>query len=354
MLFLSGLEVEQWKSLRNEIEARRTDPEGFNGTVRPNLFPAFSYFIGAYLVDKGLRELGKRWFVTGATSEEGGYFSNAFMTSFLDRHDGRLIMPDVAFADPMPFVHFSTVPAMQGARERFVRCVSRSLPQLNHPLRIMDIGCGDGGLVVKLLNELLATAGKVQEVGEVLLVDPSPAMLGMAVEKVRRAFPNTTVKTANHRIEEVSDQMEARYDIALTSLAYHHMPLEKKRHHLEKLKPWIDHLVIFELDANNDLPEQYSPELALSVYQSYGSIIDMVFAHDAPVEVVLACVDRFLMTEAISFLTQPRGVRTDYHMLHSQWTELLGASLCPEFRCLCDSSCYSDDFTSLFVLHYGR
>ena len=354
MFFLSRLEVEEWKSLRDEVAAKGIEPDRFNGYVRPNLLPVFKYFMGSFLVDKGWRELGKKWFVAGATIEEGGYFSNAFMTSFLDRHAGELIMPDVAFSDPLPFVHFSTVPAVEEARKRFIQYCGRSMPRFSRPVKVMDIGCGNGALIVKLLEEMQSAAGKIDDVGEILLIDPSPAMLRLAEETVRRAFPASTIKTANYRIEEVSDRIDTHYDLALSSLAYHHMPIETKRVHLERLKPWIDHLVLFELGANHDTPEQYSPELALSVYQSYGRIIDLVFAHDAPVEIVLACVDRFLMTEAISFLIQPRGKRTDYHMLHSQWSELLDSSLSPEFTRLCDSSCYADEYMSLFIMHYGR
>ena len=47
----------------------------------------------------------------------------------------------------------------------------------------------------------------------------------------------------------------------MSSLAYHHMPLEDKRVHLARLKPWIDHFLLFEMDANNDTPDLYSPEL---------------------------------------------------------------------------------------------
>jgi SAM-dependent methyltransferase len=353
MLFLSRLEIDQWKALRDEIAAKKMEPDRFGGSIRPNLLPAFKYFIGAYLVDKGWSDLGKKWFVAGSTSEEGGCFSNAFMTGFLERHAGRLIMPDVAFADPLPFVHFSTVPAMKESRERFVKSCARSMPQFSHPLRVMDIGCGDGALIVGLLQELQAVS-KIDAVGEVLLIDPSPAMLRLAVETVRQAFPATAIKTANHKMEEFSDKIDSKYDIALSSLAYHHMPLEKKRIHLERFKPWIDHFVIFELSANHDTPEQYSPELALSVYQSYGRVIDMVFAHDASVELALACVDRFLMTEALSFLTQPRGIRTDYHMLDTQWSELLDSTLGRDFTCLCNSNCYADESMSLFIMHYGR
>lgn len=355
MLFLSRSEIEQWEASREEIAAKEIDPERFDsGHVRSNLLPAFKYFIGAFLTDSGHGDLGEKWFVSGATSEEGGYFSNAFMTSFLDRHSGALTMTEPAFADPLPFVHFSTIPIIQKAREQFFQQCGRSMPRFPHPVRVMDIGCGDGALIVKLLQELRSSAGKIDNVAEILLIDPSPAMLRLAEETVRRAFPGTAIKTVNHRIEGFSDKIDSRYDIAVSSLAYHHMPLEKKRFHLERLKPWIDHLVIFELNANHDQPERHSPELALSIYRSYGRLIDMVFDHDAPVELVLACVDRFLMTEVLSLLTQPRGLRTDYHMLDSQWSELLDSTLDRDFDRLCDSICYSDEYFSLFVKHYGR
>jgi hypothetical protein len=108
------------------------------------------------------------------------------------------------------------------------------------------------------------------------------------------------------------------------------------------------------MDANNDTPELYSPDLAFSVYQSYGRIIDFVYAHDAPVEVVTDCIDSFLMTELVSILTQPRGERTDYHMLRSQWNDLFETELCPEFTMRCDSTCYADEYLALFTMHYGR
>lgn len=132
------------------------------------------------------------------------------------------------------------------------------------------------------------------------------------------------------------------------------MPLEQKEAHLKKLKPRIDHFILFELDANNDTPELYSPELALSVYQSYGRMIDYVFAHDAPVDVALSCVDCFLMPEAVSLLSQPRGERTEYHMLRTQWIRLLENTLGPEFCCLGDTTCFGDEYMNLFTLHYGK
>jgi len=242
---------------------------------------------------------------------------------------------------------------MKTARGNFIRQCGHTLPRFTGPLRFMDIGCGDGALTASILMHLIET-GKVQEIGEVLLIDPSSAMLALARKNITGVFPDAAVVTANARMEEFSGSIDRRYDIAMSSLAYHHMPVEKKRIHLARLKPWIDHFLLFELDGNHDRPEVASPDLAISLYQTYGRIIDFVFSHDAPVDVAINCVDSFLMTELVSLLTQPRGVRTDYHMLRSEWQDIFGTQLGPEFSLRCDSACYADEYLTLFTLHYGR
>jgi ubiquinone/menaquinone biosynthesis C-methylase UbiE len=165
-------------------------------------------------------------------------------------------------------VHFTTLPVIQESRTRFLTQCGHTLPKIKHPFRIMDIGCGDGGLTVALLKHL-RDIGKIEEIGEVLLVDPSPAMLALAKETVGKVIPSGCIRTLNHRIEQVASQLNAHCDMALCSLSYHHMPYEQKVIHLKELKPWTDHLVLFELDANNDFPELQT-ELAISGYQSYG------------------------------------------------------------------------------------
>ncbi len=313
----------------------------------------FHYYVGTTLAAKGHGDIALQWLKTGALIEEGGQFSNAFLVSFLERHNGRMIMPDVAFADPRPFVHFAGVPRIKEPRERFLKHCGRSMPVIRHPLRIMDIGCGNGALVARLLMHL-REKGKVGEIAEILLIDPSPAMISLAKRTVGEFFPPSIITTITSRIENVSAAVDRKFDVALSSLAYHHMPLEAKALHLRKLSRWIDHFLLFELDANHDTPELYSPELALSLYQIYGRVIDFVFAHDAPIDVAVACVDCFLMTEAVSILTQPRGVRTDYHMLRSQWHDLFKQVLSPDFSCVCDATAYADEYLELFTLHYGR
>jgi len=98
---------------------------------------------------------------------------------------------------------------------------SHSIPEFDHPIRFMDIGCGDGALTCRLLAHLMESK-KVPEIGEVLLIDPSPAMISMATEKVRSAFPDVIISTDNARIQDCSLSFDRHYDIAMSSLAYHH------------------------------------------------------------------------------------------------------------------------------------
>lgn len=353
MLFLSNREKKQWSEFGGDIVKRRLARADFHGYVRANLLPMFHFYIGALLTADGQNELGKTWFAGGALIEEDGLFSNAYLTGFLQRHHDRLEMPEQVFSDPQPYVHFTTVPVMKESRARFLTQCGHTLPQIEHPFRLLDIGCGDGSLTVALLKHLQNT-GNIRDVGEVLLVDPSPGMIQLAQKTVGALLPPAKIKTLNRRIEQVADKLASHYDMALCSLSYHHMPYEQKVIHLLELKPFIDNLVLFELEANNDFPELRTPELAVSIYQSYGKLIDFVFSHDAPVAVAQACVDRFLMTEAVSLLTQRRGERNDYHMLKTQWQALFDKTLAPDFLCLCDATCYADEYFAFFTIHYGR
>jgi SAM-dependent methyltransferase len=353
MLFLSAQEINQWARYAKEIVQNGLKPVAYETKIRKNLFSAFCFYIGTLLAAQGHHHRCIEWIKAGTMCEEDGLFSSTFLMGFLQRHDGKMIKPAVAFEDPRPFVHFSNVPNMKNARKQLVHQCAHTLPSFDKPVCFMDIGCGDGALTVMLASQLL-DSGKVNEFTEIHLVDPSPAMIVLAKKTVGDAFPGVTITTENARIQDCSAGICNHYDIAFSSLAYHHMPIEDKRIHLARLKPWIDHFVLFEMEANNDTPDLFSPDLAFSVYQSYGRLIDFVFAHDAPLDVVTDCVDSFLMTELVSILTQPRGERTDYHMLRTQWNDLFKTVLGPEFLLQCDSACYADEYMALFTMHYGR
>ena len=352
MLFLTAHEKKEWQALADEALAKKSGVE-LAANVRSNLAPMFSYYLGAFLAAKGQVGLGRQWLAAGALTEEEKLMSNSYLSSFLERQHGKMIMPAVVFADPKPYIHFSGVPTIRDSRQNFLRHCSHSLPKFTGPVRIMDIGCGDGALIASFIKTMRA-AGKVGDITEVALIDRSQGMINVAETTVGRVIDRSAIKAVTGKIEDLADKIDRRYDIVVSSLAYHHMPLEQKRIHLKNLKRWMDHFIIFELDANNDLPEQFSPELSLSVYQMYGRLINMVFMHDAPVELALSCVDAFLMTEEVSFLIQPRGLRNDYHMLKTQWHDLFEDVLAPDFACLCDSACYADEYTGLFTMHYGH
>jgi SAM-dependent methyltransferase len=353
MLFLSENEKKQWAEFASNILKENIPPGSFKGTVRENLKSAFNFYAGTLLVAGGKNRQAVEWLRAGALNEEDGLFCSTFLLGFLERHNREMKMPALVFEDPAPFIHFAGVPAMMKARANFIQQAGHSLPRFTKPVSFMDIGCGDGALTVRLLSHLL-DIGKIDKIREILLIDPSEAMINLAKKTVAESFPGTFVRTENCRVQDFSCRIDHRFDIALSSLAYHHMPAEDKKASISQLKPWINHFLLFELDANNDLPELFSPDLALSVYQSYGRVIDFVYAHDAPVDVVTDCVDSFLMTELVSVMTQARGVRTDYHMLRNQWNDLFYSQLGPEFTIRCDSTAYADEYAAFFTMHYGR
>jgi len=353
MLFLGKQESKTWKDFADQTLKRRSPPVADLGFIRQGLIPAFNYYIGTLFLSKGLNELGQKWITAGISGEQGGLFSNAFLSSYLGRNKGSMVIPETIFADPAPYVHFAGTPVLVDSRKKFrMHCV-HALPGIHQPLRIMDIGCGHGRILVDLLLELLKS-GLIGEIEEILLIDPSEAMLKLAKENVTHAFPEAHITLSQARIEALTDKLESHFHIALASLAYHHMPYEIKLYHLKKLRDRIDCFILFELEANNDTPEMNTPELALSVYQSYGPLMDFVFAYDAPVELAISSIDRFLMSEAIYFFIEPRGKRTDYHMLRSQWHQVFLEGLGKEFTCLCDSTCYGDENIGLFTMIYGK
>lgn len=354
MHFLSKSEITLWKDLGDKVLANGGSSTKFQNKIRTNLFAAFCFYIGIRLaVEANDVSKGKEWFKEGTFFEEDGLFSNAFITSFLTRHNDKLIMPSVCFEDPQPYIHFTTTPVMKESRINFVKYCAHTVNEYSDQVKIMDIGTGNGTLLLNILKELLNT-GKVKSFSEVLLIDSSKSMLKLAYETIKAEFPDLNLKIMNCKIEEVSDKIEGNYQIALSSLAFHHMPFEDKLFHLKNLKSHFDNFIIFELEADNDTPELYSPELALSVYQSYGRIIDFVFSHDAPILVAEKSIDNFLMTEEISFITQPRKVRTDYHMLRRQWHQLFQEAFEKEFECRSDVTCYSDEYLDLYAIHYSK
>ncbi|MFA6226549.1 MAG: class I SAM-dependent methyltransferase [Methanoregula sp.] len=239
MLFLSVQEKTRWAQYALEIAQNDARPVIYEAKIRKNLFSAFCFYIGTLLATQRHDRRCIAWLEASSRYEGDGLFSSPYLMGFLQRHNGKMIKPAIAFEDRRPFVHFSNVPTIKTVRKQLVHPCAHSLPPFDHPVRFMDIGCGDGGLTVMLLSELLES-GKVNQISEIHLIDPSPAMIALAKKTVGDAFPGIPITTENARIQDCSAGLHHHYDIAFSSLAYHHMPLEDKRVHLARLKPWID------------------------------------------------------------------------------------------------------------------
>ena len=78
--------------------------------------PPLIFISGTLLAARGKNRQAVEWLRAGALNEEDGLFSSTFLLGFLERHNGQLIMPALAFEDPRPFIHFANVPVMMKAR----------------------------------------------------------------------------------------------------------------------------------------------------------------------------------------------------------------------------------------------
>ncbi len=350
MYDLASDEQTIWKEHAREAMDGKLTPRSSLDGIRSALRAHFHFYIGGLTAGLGKRQEAWDWFKEGALEEDGIF--NAIMASYLERHNGRFYLPEKIFADPRDYEHFTTVPTIVSMREKFLRFASSSLPRFAEPLTVLDVGCGDGSLLVLLLQHLIK-AGRAQEINRAILVDSSAPMLEVAAGKLRQAFPDLTVDPRHGRIQEHAAELPAGIDVALLSLAYHHMPWDDKAAHLREMSGKVNHLLLMEMDGDNDTPQLGSPELAVSVYQSYGPLIDSIFAHDAPITVTQSCVDNFVMAEVISFLTQPHGRRNDYHMLRGQWTRIFSEHL-DGHHPRGEATVLTSDGCEFFACHWSR
>lgn len=350
MFLLSKPEIERWASFATRVRAVGAPPDEYPEFISRDLFPAFCYHVGTVLASEGELEHARAWFRAGIEGEL--IPASGYMLDFIDRY-GDMIIPDITFSDPGPWNHFSSLEPLVEARESFLTLSVHSLPRFDEPLQVMDVGCGSGALAIEMIGRILS-AGKAKGVDEVTLIDPSRGMLELAERNFKEAYPEARLVLVNDRLERVSDQISPGYDISIASSSVHHMPREDKVVHLGRLGRAVDHFLLLELEGNHDVPELHSPELTFSVFQIFGRGVEFVFAQDGPDDVRRASADLFLMTEAISILTEPRGRRSEYHMLRRQWRDLLDDIMGPALSCMCDSTCYSDPYVEQMFLHYGR
>lgn len=355
MQFLSPKESGQWKILLDTIIRERKKPdEGFEfiNLIHHARRCGFCFAAGVGLAESGHQEEAFSWLTAGAAFECIENTMCGYIKSYMTRNGG-LVTSSQPFGDPTAYLPFTEVSPIKAGKEVFISEMIRSLPDFNREVRLLDIGCGDGSLTRHIIASLLRR-GLVLGISDIDLVEPSAPMLSCAASDLSVLYPDMKINSHEVLIQEAFTHLSPETDIAIASLSCHHMPYQDKEILFRQIGEKIRHLLIFEIDANHDLPEKDSPELLVSIYQSYGRLITMLLSHPSPPGAGERCADYFLMAEVISLLTEERGVRRDYHMLKEQWNVLLGRSLGHDFTLKCDTTCYADPWIRLFFLHYGR
>jgi len=352
VLTLEARDDANWNHLLPEVISGRAEPGGqVEHQLPAEQVGAFRFFAGTTLAGRS-DPRASAWLEAGAAADGPELRASSYLAELLHRR-GHLEAPECAFDDPRAFVHFATLPAMQACRAQFVAFAVDSLPSESGSLRVLDVGCGDGGLLAELLPALLA-AGRWDEVSTITLLDPSPAMISTAKARLASAWPDARVEGRVSRLEFVASTLQGHYDLVLGSLSLHHMPAEVKRRALSALAPSIEHLLLLELDADHDSPEVGSPRLAASVHQTYGWMLAQILGPATPDEVARESADQFVAPELVSLLTQPRGSRSEYHMRRERWLSLLSEAMGPEIRPLGTRTALSTPHADLFALHVGR
>ncbi len=352
VLTLESRDVAKWNQLLPEVVSGQSGPAGpVERQLPAEQVGAFRFFAGTSLAGRA-DPRAAAWLDAGAAADGADLRASAYVAELLHRI-GHLEAPPGAFDDPRAYVHFATLPAMRACRAEFVSFAVDSLPAESGALRVLDVGCGDGGLLAELLPALL-DAGRWDEVSTVTLLDPSPAMVSAAKSRLAAAWPDARVESRVARLEHVASALPGPYDLVLGSLSLHHMPAEVKRRALAALAPSVEHLLLLELDADHDAPEVGSPSLAASVHQTYGWMLAQILGTGAPDELALESADRFVAPELVSLLTQPRGARSEYHMRRERWLSLLSEAMGPDIRPLGTRTALATPHADLFALHLGR
>lgn len=349
MIHLTRNESTLWTELTDRARSGDLDPDAKLAELRPALRPAFRFHAATIIALEGDIKKSLSWLAAGSLEEKEN-MACAYMAGFLQRHQS-FSMPVTVFEDPRPYIHFTTVPAIAGARHKFRDFTSRTIPSYDRPIKFMDVGCGNGTMGVELL-QFLQEKKIIPGVQEIILVDPFPAMLEIAEKSAKEVFPKARITTMLGLSQDISSKFPDDIDFTLCSLSIHHMPWKIKAGLVKDIAARSREVLLFEMDADHDTHELGCPELSLSVYQSYGAVIDAIFAHDATVDVALKCVDLFLLAEVISLLSQPHGKRTEYHMTSYQWRKLFEEET--DYRLSAEETCLACSGADFFGHHFRK
>jgi hypothetical protein len=217
---------------------------------------------------------------------------------------------------------------MAGTLEAIAAFARRNPPPGdNYCPTIIDIGPGNGTLLVEIIEQLLAIYPL--ESIHLVLIEQSPGMLAAAQAYCQKSLPiPITFTPICCRIQEIAAQQLTAIQkhqpiwFINASLSLHHMPKEIKVPTMKMLTSLSTYCLISDAHYNHDLPEQGTPELVYSVTENYGFVIkDVLNSHASDPDKKL-CINNFLLTEAINILKNDRQERGDYHTMIAEWEEI--------------------------------
>jgi hypothetical protein len=200
-------------------------------------------------------------------------------------------------------------------------------PASNTCPTIIDIGSGNGILLVEIIKQLLELY-QLDSI-QVISIEQSPGMLAATEEYCQASISIPILFTPICcRIQEITTQQLAiikSHDpiwFINASLSLHHLPREIKSISMKMLAELSTCCLISEANNNHDVPEKDTPELIYSVTENYGFIIQDILSSSISKTDQKLCINNFILTEAINILRNDRQQRGDYHALISEWQEI--------------------------------
>lgn len=196
---------------------------------------------------------------------------------------------------------------------------------------ILDIGPGNGVLITDIINSLARTMGLRE--ATLILLDQSAGMIDSAVVYCREnAIIPVHLVTIEEKIQSLDNKQVATLRAACpiwfvnASASLHHMPEDVKGKTLRMLSELSQFCLLTEFEANNDVPEEDTPEFVFSVVQHYGYYLEDVLNCGADPEEIKACIQEFLLAEALTMLANDRDHRVDYHTTAERWSQVAESS----------------------------
>lgn len=231
--------------------------------------------------------------------------------------DGKGFSPDIkVFQDSKPYAAWAQSNLaknyMKSTVEQMGVIAKKNAPRMvsDKPV-ILDLGIGTGVLTTQYVNKIVDELGlkSLRLIG----LDQSEDMLKVAKkycdENIKVPFEWTQVCG---KIQDLSDsqwsKLEGGGSIWFTnaSLSLHHLPFEEKSIVMEKVASISKFLIITDIEANNDLPDQDTPEFVYSVTQLYRYIFDDIMKSEMSPEGERLSLHGFLFAESLVMLSNSR------------------------------------------------